>query len=286
MFSVLTQCPLATIDDWPQGVESSEVMLGEFAAKAGDKPVIVTKFAPLPYKLGAAKVVESLQSSNKKLGVAATDVYLLHWPFLGQSGHLDGLADAYDRGLCRSVGVSNYSAEMLREAHAQLARRGIPLTVAQSQYSLLWQNPERNGLLAACEELGVTLMAYSPLCQGLLTGKYGPSALPQGPRGRIFEPLAKHLQPLNECMREVGEAHGGASNTQVALNWLLASSASVVPIPGANRPGHATEAAGALGWRMEDAERDELRRVATKVREAAVDGNVLGQLLDKALINV
>lgn len=281
--------------DYPQGVESSEKMLGEFAAaseylatgegKAVTPPVIVTKFAPLPWKLGREAVTKAARASNEKLGVEA-DVYLLHWPFFGQEDHLDGLADAYEQGLVKAVGVSNYSADMLRAAHKQLAARGVPLATCQSQYSLLWPNPERNGLLRACEDLGVDLMAYSPLCQGLLTGKYSESNLPSGPRGQIFAPLAKELAPLSQLLREVGDAHDGASPTQVALNWLLCSSERVVPIPGANKPAHATEAAGALGWRMSDEEAEELRRVAAAVRERSVAGNPIGGLLEKALVNV
>jgi len=276
--------------DYPQGVESSEKMLGEFIAGEGDalpvKPVITTKFAPLPFKSGPEAVEKALRSSNEKMGVECTDLYLIHWPFLGREDHIEGLARCYEKGLCKAVGVSNYSADQLRDAHSQLAARGVPLAAAQNQYSLLWQNPENNGLLKACEDLDITLMAYSPLCQGLLTGKYDSNNLPVGPRGRIFKPLAEEMDPLLTMMREIGEANGGKTPTQVALNWLLATSPVVVPIPGANRPAHAEAVAGAVDWEMDAQDVQRLRETARQVRAAAVGKNAFGGLIEGFLKNV
>ena len=86
---------------------------------------------------------------------------------------MDRLADAVEAGKVKAVGVSNYSAAQMREAHAALAKRGIPLASNQVEYSLLHRQPEANGVLDACRELGITLIAYSPLAGGALTGKYG-----------------------------------------------------------------------------------------------------------------
>ena len=92
------------------------------------------------------------------------------------------MADAVEAHKIRAVGVSNYSAEQMRLAHAELAKRGIPLASNQVQYSLLYRKPEVDGVLEACRELGVTLLAYSPLAMGALTGKYSASKRARGLR--------------------------------------------------------------------------------------------------------
>src|SRR6476620_10071088 len=90
------------------------------------------------------------------------------------------MADAVEAGKVKAVGVSNYSAEQMRIAHASLADRGVPLASNQVQYSLLHRQPETDGVLDACRELGVTLIAYQPLANGALTGKFVAGARPSG----------------------------------------------------------------------------------------------------------
>lgn len=86
--------------------------------------------------------------------------------------YVEGLSKCVTEGLAQAVGVSNFREDRLRTAHRILSERGIPLASNQVQYSLLYRTPERNGVLETCNELGVTLVAYSPLCQGLLTGTF------------------------------------------------------------------------------------------------------------------
>ena len=133
---------------------------------------------------------------------------------------MDALAGTVEAGLARAVGVSNYNATDLRRAHAALARRGIPLASNQVHYSLLHRRPERDGVLAACRELGVTLIAYSPLEMGLLTGKYGPGASPPGARGlRAGARRLATSSPSLGALRAIGEAHGqdpGPGGAQLA----------------------------------------------------------------------
>jgi aryl-alcohol dehydrogenase-like predicted oxidoreductase len=141
---------------------------------------------------------------------------------------------------------------MLR-AHEVLAKRGVPLASNQVEYSLLNRKVERNGVLGRCHELGATVIAYSPLAKGALTGKYTPEHPPSGLRRRMFsrERLAS-IQPLIGLLREIGTAHGGKTPAQVSLNWLLCK--AVVPIPGAKNGRQAAENAAALGWRLSAAE--------------------------------
>jgi aryl-alcohol dehydrogenase-like predicted oxidoreductase len=165
----------------------------------------------------------------------------------------NALADAMEAGLTRSVGVSNYSAAQMRQVHEVLSRRGFLLASNQVEYHLLNRKVERNGVLQACRELGVALIAYSPLAKGLLTGKYTPQNRPPGVRKYTFGGARlSSIQPFLGLMREVGQAHEGKAPAQVALNWLLAKGA--VPIPGAKNARQAQENAGAAGWRLRAAE--------------------------------
>ena len=233
------------------GQGKSERFLGQFVSGNGDRPVIATKFMPLPWRLGKGALLSALRKSLARLGLAQVDLYQIHWPMAPVSVETwaDALADAVAAGLTRAVGVSNYNADQMRRAHAVLARRGVSLASNQVEYSLLHRAPERDGLLEACRELGVTLIAYSPLAKGLLTGKYTPANPPPGLRGRRYRgELLAGIQPLTGLLREIGEAHSGKAPGQVALNWLICKGA--LPIPGAKNARQAQDNAGALGWRL------------------------------------
>ena len=160
---------------------------------------------------------------------------------------MDLLADALEAGKIKAVGVSNYSAEQMREAHAALAKRGIPLASNQIEYSLLHRKPEVNGILDACRELGITLIAYSPLAGGALTGKY--SATQRAGGLRRFLPnfsrkAMETVQPVITLLRQIGERYS-KTPSQVALRWLI-ENPIVLPIPGAKNSKQAIENAGAL----------------------------------------
>lgn len=232
------------------GRGKSERYLGQFIDRA-NPPVIATKFAPMPWRLSKGKLLDALKASLERLGVAQVDLYQVHFhlPLRSVETWADGLADAVHGKLARAVGVSNYNVEQMRKAHAVLAKRGVPLATNQVEYSLLERKPERSGLDQAARELGVTLIAYSPLRKGLLTGKYGSQNPPPGTRGRLFrrDALAA-ADRVNALLKEIGEAHDGKTPAQVALNWLICKGA--VPIPGAKNARQAEQNAGALGWRL------------------------------------
>jgi len=155
--------------------------------------------------------------------------------------------------LTKTVGVSNYNVEQMRQAYEALARRGVPLASNQVEYSLLQRQPETSGLLDLCHELGATLIAYMPLGMGMLTGKYTPDNPPSGLRSRRYgkEFLAK-LQPLIKLMRGIGETHGDRTPAQVALNRVIAKGA--VPIPGVKNARQAEDNVGAMNWSLTEAE--------------------------------
>ncbi|KAL6570514.1 hypothetical protein OROGR_000064 [Orobanche gracilis] len=254
------------------GAVSSETLLGRFIKERKQRNpdmvdvAVATKYAALPWRLGRKSVISALKDSLSRLGLSCVDLYQLHWPGIwGNEGYLDGLADAVEQGLVRAVGVSNYSEKRIRAAYNQLKKRGVSLASNQVNYSLIYRLPEENGVKSACDELGVTLIAYSPLAQGALTGKYTPNNTPSGPRGRIYTPeFMTKLQPLINRIKEIGESYG-KTPTQVVLNWLTAQE-NVVPIPGARNGKQVKEFAGAVGWKLSEEQVEELRSMASEIK--------------------
>jgi aryl-alcohol dehydrogenase-like predicted oxidoreductase len=180
------------------------------------------------------------------------------WSFSSPEAEMDAMADLVERGTIRSVGVSNYSAERMRRAHAALQKRGLPLAVNQVQYSLLRREIETNGILETAKELGVTIVAWGPLASGLLTGKFhnDPRLVQRTPIGRRmrFTGRLEHTRPLIDALAEIG-AQYDATPAQVALNWLIHFQGdAVVAIPGASKVKQAEESAGAMKFRLSDGE--------------------------------
>src|SRR5215204_5984393 len=160
------------------GNGASERIIGEILREGGfeGRPVIATKFAPLPYRFSAKSLLSAVDKSLERLGIETIDLYQIHFPnpFLRINGLMDALAETVKAGKVRRVGVSNYGADQMQRAYDGLASHGVSLASNQVEYSLLQRAPETNGVLEASRDLGVTLIAYSPIAQGLLTGKYGP----------------------------------------------------------------------------------------------------------------
>lgn len=217
-----------------------------------DGVVIASKFMPMPWKLGVrSALVAAARASVERLGVDAIDLYQIHGPvsLRGQAALADALAAAHEEGLVRSVGVSNYSIAETRRMDGELRKRGLRLASNQVEFSLLRRGPETSGLVQACADLGVVVLAYSPLGQGRLTGKYSASNPPPGKRGFSAHPMERVDAVVAE-LRRIGEDVGGRTPAQVALNWIIAKGA--VPIPGAKNADQAAQNAGALGWNLTD----------------------------------
>lgn len=246
----------------------SERLLGQFV-KETDQPVLVaTKFFPLPWRFGKGSIPRALKASLGRLAMESVDLYQIHWPtpLMSTDSMMEGLAECAKSGMARTVGVSNFGQSRMLAAYSALARHDIPLASNQVHYSLLNRTVEKNGTLARCKELGIRLIAYSPLEQGLLTGKYTPAAPPPASRGRMYASLLPRLGPLLKLMTEIGQDHGGKSNTQVALNWLIYKGA--LPIPGAKNSKQARENAGGPGWKLTEEEAAKLEEASDKVLES------------------
>jgi aryl-alcohol dehydrogenase-like predicted oxidoreductase len=237
------------------GTGASERYLGKYVNDQGiaeDKNLIIaTKMFPFPWRLRKKEVIRAARASLQRLQIAKIDLFQMHFPTppIPIETWMEGMADAVREGFIRAVGVSNYSMQQMIRAQGKLNQFGIPLASNQVIYNLLNRSVEKNGLLARCKENGITLIAYSPLAKGMLTGKYTPENRPPGLRGRMYHRnFLQSIQPLLALMREIGDGQGHKTIAQVALNWVISKGA--VAIPGAKNSRQARDNAGAMGWRL------------------------------------
>jgi aryl-alcohol dehydrogenase-like predicted oxidoreductase len=263
------------------GMGENERLLGA-CRSLDDRPILIaTKyapaslFAPLPTRLSPRALLGALDRSLHRLSVERIDLYQIHFPSSPRrvDALMDVLAEAVHMGKVRAVGVSNYSASLMRQAHARLAHHGIALASNQVHYNLLHRYPETNGVLDACRELNVALIAYRPLEQGILSGKYRTTPQSKSLTLRLIEAVSprdpfgemkgapygrrdlrpEKLEPLFVVLEEIAHAHE-KTIPQVALNWLLTKDPCILSIPGAKNARQARQNAGALGWRLTEEE--------------------------------
>lgn len=245
----------------------SERMLGKFIKETEQPILIATKYFPYPWRLRNTSMPKALKNSLERIGVESADLYQIHWPMplMSIDRMMDGMIECIKQELTRTVGVSNFSQSQMLTAYSALARQNIPLASNQVHYSLLNRTIEKNGLLARCKELGVRLIAYSPLEQGLLTGKYDVNNRPPGTRAGKLGGLLPKIDPLIKLMTTIGQDHGGKSNSQVALNWTICK--GTLPIPGAKNVRQAQENAGALGWKLTEEEVSQLDEASDQITD-------------------
>ena len=256
------------------GFGQSERFLGEFIKSSGPQASsvqVATKYAPLPWRQSASSVVSALDASLERLDRNSVSLYIQHWPgfFLNAFSNqatLEGLQMCLESGKTEAVGVSNFNARRVGEAARFFEGKGGCLSSNQVQYSLLYREPERNGVMEACREYGVSLVAYSPLCQGMLTGKYNADRIPEGPRGMYFKEarfgeVGVLLDLLGAVSKEIGK-----SPAQISLKWLMQKDDLIVPIPGVRNAQQVEEVAGACGdWRLSDGVMAELDAVSARI---------------------
>lgn len=249
------------------GFGLSEDLLGQFMQQSNQPVQIATKYGPVPWRFTAQSVSDALTASLKRLRVERVALYQVHWPFnflMSQETLMNALADEVQRGRIEAVGVSNYSANEMQEAHQLLAARSVRLATNQVRYSLITRQIESKSILDTASQLGVTILAYSPLAQGLLTGKYtADSSEPTGARrldSRFSKDGLKKIEPVISLLRQLGQKHG-RTPAQAALNWLIAQG-NVIAIAGAKTPEQVRQNAGALGWKLSDNEITQLEQVS------------------------
>ncbi|NJK77409.1 MAG: aldo/keto reductase [Microcoleus sp. SU_5_6] len=255
----------------------SEQLLGQFSQQYRgvhqDNICIATKLAAYPWRLTRQSMVSAGKASASRLG-KNIDLVQMHWSTANyapwqESPLLDGLADLYQQGLVKGVGLSNYGPKRLKWAHKKLSDRAVPIVTLQVQYSLLSTYPVTElGLKDVCDELGIKLIAYSPLALGLLTGKYSENGpFPKGIRGLACKQLLPGMRSLLECLREIA-AFRNKTISQVALNWCICK--ETIPIPGAKSARQARENIGTLGWKLDAGEIAELDKAAANISNKMV----------------
>jgi pyridoxine 4-dehydrogenase len=247
----------------------SETLVGRFCAALPqvqrDRLTVATKLAPFPWRLGRKGLWKAFEASRDRLR-GKLDRVQLHWSTARyapwqEPALLEGLADLVDQGKVAGLGVSNMGPLRLREVHRRLCERGVPLLSLQVQLSLLASDAlVPGGVADVCRELGIELIAYSPLALGLLGRRAGPPPEAwKGPRRLILRRLWPKVQILLRAMEEIGKPHA-AGSAAVALNWCRSHGA--MPIPGVRHPDQAEEVASALRWSLTAGERGELDEVA------------------------
>ena len=255
----------------------SEKLLGRFTKEYDDVNkediCIATKLAAYPWRLTRGAMVSAGKASAQRLG-RNIDLVQMHWSTanyfsLQEWALLDGLADLYEQGLVKGVGLSNYGSKRLKKVHKKFAERGIPISTLQVQYSLLSTYPVTElGIKEVCDELGIKLIAYSPLCLGILTGKYtDKSQYPKGIRNFLFKQLIPGAKSLLDCLREVAKSRD-KTMSQVAINWCFCKGS--IPIPGAKNYAQAQQNIGALGWKLDAGEITELDKAAASTDKKMV----------------
>ncbi|MFC7625859.1 aldo/keto reductase [Microlunatus sp. GCM10028923] len=246
--------------------------LRDLGVAPGQVP-IATKWTPGLRTAGSiVRTIDDRLAALQGHPIALHQIHLPYGSFSSLTAQLTAMARLAHEHKITAIGVSNFSARQLELAHAVLARHDLVLASNQVQISLLHRDVERNGVLDLARRLGITLIAYSPLRSGLLTGRFHDQQARSGLlpfrrlAGGFDERTLRRTAPLIEELITIGRAHG-ASPSQVALAWLITFyGETVVAIPGASKPSQATQAAEAMSL---DLSADELSRLDQLSRSAA-----------------
>ncbi|MCK4283032.1 MAG: aldo/keto reductase [Candidatus Brocadiae bacterium] len=273
---------MTTIDTAPvYGFGHSERIVGQAIAGRRDEVIIATKCGlrwdreggdhffdstdlegrPVStYRnLRADSILEEIDRSLERLGVDYVDLYQCHWPdpTTPLSETMEGLNKVLEEGKARAVGVSNFTEEMIEEA----GRYG-PVASDQPLYNMLDRDAERD-VLPFCAERDVAVIVYSPLHQGLLTGKVTmertfPESDQRSDKVWFHPQNRKRVLDFLEKVTPIAEGHG-KTLAQVAINWCLCQHGLTAAIVGARRPEQVEENAGGAGWRLSEGELAQIR---------------------------
>lgn len=243
------------------GIGRSEIELKTALGERRFSVVVATKFgvnwrargtdrAETFYDASPSRVRDALDESLRRLGLDCVPLYYVHWPDPKTpiEKTMEALARCRDEGKILEIGVSNFSVDLIRRAHAIL-----PLAVVQGEYSLLNRNSEKE-LIPCCREFGIRFFGYGPLAQGLLTGKYDRSTqfsaqdrrhrLPYFGAGQL-ETNLKKVDALKSVAMQLSK-----TPAQVALRWVLQKNSKGGIVVGARSPDQVSANLGALGWEL------------------------------------
>ena len=246
----------AELYGWGESEKALSNALKSLKMSGGDI-YIATKWWPL-FRTGSS-ITSTIDKRLKCLNVKTIDLYQIHNPysFSTISSEMKAMARLVEEGKVRYVGVSNYSAGQMRKAHKELSRLGLPLVSNQVSYSLLDRRIETNGVLETAKELGVSIIAFSPLGRGLLTGKFHDKPELIKKRHlfrRFYASLNKNkleiTSSLVEALKNVSKKYQ-ITPSQAALNWVINSNGDTVfAIPGATKTGQAEDNAASMRFEL------------------------------------
>ncbi|NHN31382.1 aldo/keto reductase [Paenibacillus sp. S3N08] len=257
------------------GGQSEQILanaLKEIGSPAADHAYIATKWWPV-FRT-AASIKATIDERLRLLDHRTIHLYQVHQPysFSSVASEMNAMAELVKQGKIKHVGVSNFSAQKMREADRVLQEHGLRLASNQVKYSLLDRRIERNGILDTAKELGIAIIAYSPLEQGILSGKFhkDPALVKSitGPRKWASAFRTSGLQkskPLVDMLEQLALKYD-ASPTQIALNWMIhANGETVFAIPGASKVHHAEENVKAMKFSLTDSEIDHISMISHQV---------------------
>ena len=251
----------------------SECAVSRALQNAGISPgdvKISTKWFPMLKR--AKSLRKSSKKSTERLAPYPIDLYLVHMPYSVSSikAQMNEMADLVEAGMIHAVGVSNFKQEQMVEAHDALSERGIPLAVNQVNFSLIKRGIEFNGILESAKELGITIMAYTPLGQGILTGKLHDNpelldVMPRMRRNRLRKNLKK-TQALNDLLKSIAAEHE-ATVAQVALSWTTTFNGdTIIAIPGASKAYQAEQNAKAMEISLSSEQKEAISSLSLDIR--------------------
>jgi aryl-alcohol dehydrogenase-like predicted oxidoreductase len=250
----------------------SERALSKALKAAGKNPgevIVATKWWPL-FRF-SSNISKTINLRISALDPYPIDLYQVHQPFgfSGENSEMEAMAELFNNKLIRSVGVSNFNAKKMENSWKVLQKSGIPLASNQVRYSLLDRRIESNGVMDLAKKLGITIIAYSPLAQGLVTGKFhdNPGLLKSIGYRRYssqFKPEGlEKSRPVVSLVKELALKYN-VTPSQVALNWLIHYNGdTVVAIPGATKEIHVKENCGAMSFRLSDEDMVRLDKVSS-----------------------
>jgi aryl-alcohol dehydrogenase-like predicted oxidoreductase len=253
------------------GPHHNEELIGRFLASRKPDVKIATKFGIVrqagEYRRSIDNSSEyarrSCEASLRRLGIEQIDLYYVHRIDQAQpiEDTMAGVAKLVQEGKIARIGLCEVSASTLRRAHAV-----HPVAAVQTEYSL-WTRDVEDAVLPTCRELGIGLVAYSPLGRGFLTGRFQESTEFEASDFRANLP---RFQPKNmatnrslvDVIAALAEQKG-CTTAQVALAWLLAQGEDIVPIPGTKRIQHLQDNVGALSVSLDECDLADLEHSVT-----------------------
>ena len=263
------------------GPFTNEQLVGEALEAFKGQVVIATKFGfkhgedgPRPgtgMDSRPEQIKRVAEESLKRLRVEAIDLFYQHRPdpAVPMEDVAGAVKDLIQQGKVKHFGLSESNADQIRAAHAVQ-----PVSALQSEYSIWWREIEENGVLAACEELGIGLVPYSPLGRGYLTGKVDETTTfasndIRARNPRFTQEAIKANRGVIELLERIAKQKNGTP-AQIALAWLLAQKEWIVPIPGSRKLERLDENNGAVNIELSA---DDLAQIDSAMSQINVIGN-------------